>query len=101
MRTRTGSGVVSGRLESQNCTGSSWSAGHSASSQRTGSSAVVAAWRISRPAGLIRRATKREYMRLNPLRPLPGRDPSLYCTGRAEDLPAAMTRLFTLCAGSG
>lgn len=44
--------------------------------------------------------TKREYMRLNQLRPLPGRDPSLHCTGRAEDLPAAMTRLFT-CRGRG
>lgn len=66
VRTRTGSGVVAGMLESQNCTGSSWSAGHSASSQRTGSSAVVVAWRISRPAGLIRRATKRE---VNAFRP--------------------------------
>jgi hypothetical protein len=66
-----------GRLDSQNCTGSLSVAGHSAGSHRSGSSAPLVAWRISRPAGRMRRATKREYMRLKPLRPVPGREPSL------------------------
>ncbi|CAL9337241.1 hypothetical protein SUDANB15_00188 [Streptomyces sp. enrichment culture] len=56
---------------------------------------------MPRPAGRPLRATNREYMRLTPLRPLPGREPSRQDTGRAAAFPAAMTRSFTVCAGSG
>lgn len=46
---------------------------------------------------------KREYMRLNPPRPLPGRGPFLPPphTGRAEDVPAVVTGLVTCRAGAG
>ncbi|SCF99320.1 hypothetical protein GA0115259_106632 [Streptomyces sp. MnatMP-M17] len=82
-------------------TGSGSVAGHAASSHRSGSSGPSVFLRISRPAGLTRRATNREYMRLAPLRPLPRRKPSRHCTGLAACFPAAMTRYFTVLADSG
>ncbi len=66
-----------------------------------GSSGPPALLRTSRPAGLIRRATNREYIRFEPLRLLPGREPSRHCTGFAACLPAAMTSFFTAWAGWG
>lgn len=95
------SGVSAGRSESQNWTGSPWLAYHSARSQHSGSSGLSAAWRTSRPAGRIRRVTNREYIRLKPLRPVPGREPSRHCTGFAAFRPAAMTSCFTDCGLSG
>ncbi len=56
---------------------------------------------MPRPAGRTLRATKREYMRLKPLRPVPGRDPSRQDTGRAAAFPAATTKSFIVRAGSG
>ncbi|MBT2381426.1 DUF397 domain-containing protein [Streptomyces sp. ISL-111] len=36
-------------------------------------------------------------MRFTPLRPLPGRDPSLHCTGRAEDLKSSFSATQEQC----
>lgn len=101
VRTRVASGVSEGRLGSRNCTGSASVAAHSAGSRRTGSSGLPTALRISRPAGLICRITNREYMRLKPLRPLPGRAPSHHFNGFAARLPVSMTGFFTVLADSG
>ncbi|MFE4798700.1 hypothetical protein ACFRFL_27385 [Streptomyces sp. NPDC056708] len=49
----------------------------------------------------IRKATNREYIRLKPLRPVPGREPSRHCIGFAAFRPAAMTSCFTDCGLSG
>jgi hypothetical protein len=69
-------GESAGRSDSQNWTGSGSLAGHSASSQALRELWPSVACRISRPAGRIRRATKREYIRMRPgrpERPVPGR----------------------------
>ncbi|MER5549111.1 hypothetical protein ABT072_43495 [Streptomyces sp. NPDC002589] len=90
------SAVSTGRLDSQNWTGSGSVVSHSASSQRTGSSGPAVFLRISRPVGRRRRAANREYMPLMPLRPLPRREPSCHRTGFAARLPASMTSFFTV-----
>jgi hypothetical protein len=61
-RTSSTSAVSSGRLASQCLTGSGWSLGHSASSQRTSSSPPAAARRSFTPAGRTRRTTNREWL---------------------------------------
>nr|WP_284709316.1 hypothetical protein [Streptomyces malaysiensis] len=40
-------------------------------------------------------------MRLNPLRPLPGREPSRHCTDRAARFPVAMTSYVKLLGAWG